>query len=154
MLELAIDGSAAFSISLVDIERPGWSFTSDSLRMLREVFDSSVELYFLMGQDSLRDFPNWNQPDLIVRHARLGVALRPGVTVSVADVVQRVPAARDRIELVDVPLIGISSRALRDEIARGGPFRFQVVPAVADYIEQHGLYRTGATATSVPREIG
>ena len=140
MLELSFDGAPHFEISTIDLDRPGWSYTSDSLRLIREQQSGDCELVFLMGQDSLRDFPNWHRPDLIVQQAHLGVARRPDVEVSVESVHEAVPETRGRITLVDIPLIGISSRGIRASIRAGGPFRFQVVPAVADYIEANGLY--------------
>jgi nicotinate-nucleotide adenylyltransferase len=143
MLRLAIDGSPAFSISTLDVDRPGKSYTADSLALLRQELKEACELYFLMGQDSLRDFPAWHRPEAIATLARLGVALRPGVDVSVNSITAQVPEATGRIELVSVPLIGISSSDLRHQIRAGGPFRYQVPPAVADYIEARGLYRLG-----------
>jgi nicotinate-nucleotide adenylyltransferase len=140
MLELSMDGSPHFAISTIDIDRAGFNYTADSLRLLQQAYPSGCELYFLMGQDSLRDFPNWHRPDLIAEQARLGVALRPGFEVSVEEINAAVPQTTSRIDLVHVPLIGISSRELRENIRSGGPFRFQVVPKVADYIEEHGLY--------------
>ena len=143
MLELALEGAPHFSVSTIDIERAGWSYTADSLAILREAYPNDHEWYFLMGQDSLRDFPNWHRPDLIAAQARLGVALRPNVLVSVEETARSVPETRGRVELVSVPLIGVSSRELREVIRRKGPFRYQVLPSVADYIVAHGLYRDG-----------
>jgi nicotinate-nucleotide adenylyltransferase len=141
MLNLSIERSPHFSVSTIDIERAGLSYTSESLTLLRRDLSDDCELYFLMGQDSLRDFPTWHRPDAIARQARLGVALRPGVDVSVEQIAIAVPETRGRVDLVTVPLVGISSRELRSTIREGGPYRFQVVPAVADYISERGLYR-------------
>ncbi len=140
MLELALEDSPAFSISTIEIDRPGASYTSDTLELLQRKAGEDCLLHFLMGQDSLRDFPTWHRPDLIAKRARLLVALRPGVTASVKDVEVAVPEATGRIQLIPVPLIGISSRELRDAIRSGGPYRFQVPPNVADYIQLHRLY--------------
>ncbi|MGH9173676.1 MAG: nicotinate-nucleotide adenylyltransferase, partial [Vicinamibacterales bacterium] len=106
MLNLAIVDCPAFSISRVDIDRGGASYTADSLRLLHRQYDDVDNLYFLMGQDSLGDFPTWHRPDLIASQARLGVALRPGVDVAVDRVEKAVPEARGRIDIVPVPLIG------------------------------------------------
>ena len=141
MLALALGDSPAFSVSRIDIDRGGASYTADSLRSLRAQRQDSDELYFLMGQDSLRDFPTWQRPDWIASQARLGLAMRPRVNVALSEVEAAVPETRGRVEIVSVPLIGISSRELRATIRDHGPFRFQVVPAVADYIVTHGLYQ-------------
>jgi nicotinate-nucleotide adenylyltransferase len=154
MLTLALAGAPCFEVSTVDLDRPGPSYTAESLRVLRGQLPADCELYFLIGQDSLRDFPTWHAPDEIARQARLGVALRPGVTTTVEAVNRAVPETIGRIELVPVPLIEVASRAIRANIRAGGPYRFQVPPAVADYIAARGLYRSVAEApprTSVTR---
>lgn len=151
MLELAIGDVPHFSVCTIDIERDGPSYTADTLEILRRDLLEESELYFLMGHDSLRDFPRWHEPWRIVQHARLGVAKRPGVNVSMDDVFAAVPQARGRVEIVDVPLIGVSSSDIRDAVAHGGPFRFQVPLAVANYITEHGLYREQSSTS--PRKL-
>lgn len=140
MLRLAIRDAPGFTISTIDLDRPGNSYTATSLELLCKELPRETELFFLMGQDSLRDFPRWRAPDRIARLARLGVALRPGVDVHVDDIVHAVPETRDRIHLISVPLIGISSRDLRVRIRDGQAYRFQVPAGVSGYIENHGLY--------------
>lgn len=140
MLRLAIKATPHFSISLMEIEREGPSFTADTVESLRRDLPEDGELYFLMGQDSMRDLPKWHQPSRIVRSARIGVARRPGVDVNIDDVETAIPEARGRVALVDVPLIGISSSDVREAVANRGPFWFQVLPEVADYIVEKGLY--------------
>ena len=142
MLKLAIVDSPSFSISLVDLERPGYSYTSMSLEILSNSLPEGSRLHFLMGQDSLRDFPNWHRPDLIAKQAILGVAQRPGFDVSVSDIERLVPETRSRIEIVSVPLIGIASHDIRDRIGNDLPYRYQVLPAVADYIGERNLYHS------------
>ena len=149
MLKLALAGAPCFEVSTVDLDRPGPSYTAESLRVLRGQLPPDCELYFLIGQDSLRDFPAWHAPAEIARQARLGVALRPGVTATVDAVNHAVPETIGRVELVPVPLIDVASRTIRGNIRAGGPYRFQVPPEVANYIVERGLY--GArTATGPP----
>jgi nicotinate-nucleotide adenylyltransferase len=148
MLELAIAGSAHYSISRLDIDRAGPSYTADTVEMLRRDLPSKTELYFLMGHDSLRDLPTWHDPERIIEHARLGVALRPGVSVRLDDIYAAIPACVGRIELIDVPLIGISSSEVRQAVRNAGPFRYQVLPSIADYIDARGLYRKAEVETA------
>lgn len=143
MLKMAIDGYEPFEISTIDLDRPGSSYTAATLEILKGTLDPSTDLFFLMGQDSLRDFPTWYQPDKIAMLAVLGVALRPNVTVSVEEIEEKVPQAAGRIMLIDVPLIELSSRAIRQQIAEGEPFHFQLPRGVANYIKDHGLYQYG-----------
>ncbi len=140
MLQLALAGNPSFTVSTVDLDRPGPSFTADSLEILHRAHPESM-LYFLMGEDSLRDLPTWHDPNRIARQAYLGVALRPEVTLDVEAVVRQVPEARGRIEMVSVPLIGISSQSIRQRVREGSPIRYQVPLEVEHYIEQQELYR-------------
>lgn len=140
MLELALGDTPGFDINRLDLDRPGSSYTATTLEILRDAMPRDNEMYFLMGQDSLRDFPRWRDPGKIARLARLGVALRPGVDIRINSIVQAVPETAERIELVSVPLIGISSRDIRARIRSGGAYTFQVPTGVASYIQTHGLY--------------
>jgi nicotinate-nucleotide adenylyltransferase len=140
MIELAIEGAPNFSVSEIDLNRPGPSYTSDTLAELREQVGHDAAFEFLMGMDSLSDFPRWYRPDQIAERARLGVARRPGVDVSARDIEILVPASQGRIDVVAVPLIDISSSDIRDRIRTGQPYRFQVMPGVAEYIRSNGLY--------------
>ena len=148
MIERSIGGAPRLSASSIDLDRPGPSYSSDTLRALRSELGGDIEIYFLMGMDSLRDFPNWHAPDEIARLARLGVARRPGVDVSPREIARQVPNLRNRIEIVGVPLIDVASSDIRDRARNGRPFRFQVVPSVADFIEDRGLYRVSGNQGS------
>lgn len=141
MIERSIAPEPRFSLNRVDTQRPGPSYTVETLQILRRNLPGDTELLFLMGQDSLRDFPTWHEPRSIAGLARLGVARRPGVDVTVSDIERAVPEAVGRIQLIDVPLLDISSSDIRERVRTGRPFRFQVAPAVADYILEHGLYQ-------------
>jgi nicotinate-nucleotide adenylyltransferase len=139
MLELGIAGNPDFEISYVDVERNGLSYTSDSLALLQSA-NPEHQLYFLMGQDSLRDLPNWHEPGQIARQAIFGVALRPGVHVDVDHILEVVPEAIGRIEMVQVPLIQIASSDIRRRVRTGQPIAYHVPLKVEDYIRHHRLY--------------
>ncbi len=153
MLELALGDAPDYEICTLDLDRPGSSYTATTLEILREQLPTNTDIYFLMGQDSLRDFPTWRDPDRIAELATLGVALRPGVDVDTEDIIRAVPEASGRIRLVSVPLIGISSRDVRRRIRHGEPFQFQVPPGVANYIDTHGLYKDDDAVQAVTRGI-
>lgn len=142
MIERSIAGTPGFAVSRIDIDRGGYSYTVESLPRVHAAYPDVDEMYFLMGEDSLRDFPTWRSPGEIAALARLGVAQRPGVEVDIAAIERAVPQTRGRIELVEVPLIGVSSRDIRARAQAGLPIRFQVLPAVADYIAERGLYQS------------
>lgn len=141
MLQLALQDNPHFALSFVDVERPGPCYTVDSLAILRQEYPDD-ELFFLMGEDSLRDLPTWREPNRIAEQALLAVALRPNVEVNLEAVFTAVPAARDRVVLVQVPLIQIAASDIRRRVAEGRTIRYQVPRPVEQYIERHGLYRT------------
>lgn len=147
MLQLAIQGNPRFSISYVDVRRPGPCYTADSLEILHAEFPHH-DFIFLMGEDSLHDLPSWHDPDRIARLAFLGVAMRPGVQVNLETVFAQVPAARDRVILVPVPLIQIAASDIRRRVAEGRSIRYQVPDVVERYIWHNELYRTAGPASS------
>lgn len=148
MIRLSIAGAKGFSVSQVDLQRPGPSYTADMLAEVRARVDRDTKLYFLMGMDSFRDFPSWFEPGKIGKLAHLGVARRPGVDVSMIDIERQVPETRGKIAIVNVPLIDISSSDIRERIRIGRNFRFHVAPAVADFIRENRLYVDGLDRTN------
>jgi nicotinate-nucleotide adenylyltransferase len=140
MLELALAGSAVDQIDTIDIERSGPSYTADTLEILAESF-APARLFFLMGEDSLRDLPTWHDPERLLRTAELAVAARPGVAADLASVTRRVPTLRGRVHLVPTEEIAISSSEIRSRVRNNLSIRGLVPPAVKAYIRDHGLYR-------------
>ena len=110
--------------------------------MQRELAPAS--LVFLIGEDSLRDFPTWRDPDRILRAAELAVAGRPGIDVDVAGLVRTLPALHGRLTIVPMEEMPISSSEIRRRVAEGSPIDHLVPAAVADYIACKGLYRQEA----------
>ena len=108
MLNLALAGSATDEISTIDIDRSGPSYTADTLEMLAERF-APASLFFLMGEDSLRDLPTWHDSERLLRAAELVVAARPGVDADLESVARQVPAVRGRVHLVPTQEMAISS---------------------------------------------
>lgn len=140
MVRLAIRDNAGFDICTYDIEREGPSYTVETLAHLREVNPDS-ELYFIVGEDSLIDFPTWREPDRILELAYLAVASRPGPVADLESPQHPLHQVRHRITRVRVPLIELSSREIRRRVSQGEPITYQVVPAVERYISDRGLYR-------------
>lgn len=141
MTRLAIAGDPAFALCLDDVERGGPSYTADTLEALARQHPGA-ELFFLMGEDSLRDLPTWRAPARILRAARLAVAARPGIDTDLTALEQELPGISARVAFVPTPEIGIAARDLRARVAAGRPIRYQVPPTVEAYILAHSLYRS------------
>lgn len=140
MVEAAIADNPAFALSRADLDRPGPHYTVDMLALLREAFPGA-ELYFLMGSDSLVEFPTWRDPARIVRQATLGVMERPGWTADMDALERHIPGIRERVVWLDAPRLDLSARDLRRRVREGLPVRYLVPPAVETYIQEHRLYR-------------
>jgi nicotinate-nucleotide adenylyltransferase len=89
---------------------------------------------FLIGADQLADFPTWKEPERVLQLARLGVAARPGYPPALAS---------DRVHGFELEPHDVSSSEIRSRVGRGEPIDGLVVPAVAAYIAEHGLYCDG-----------
>lgn len=139
MLQRAIAGNPHFEISRVDMDRQGPHYTSDMLSILRAQH-RGYDLFFLMGADSLSDLMTWRAPEWIIAQATLAVMRRPGASVNLDVLEARLPGVRERVVLVDAPLIEIAASALRQTIRNGHSIRYQVPDAVLEYITQQRLY--------------
>ena len=128
MLEAAIAGEPRFSLSRVELERDGLSYTVDTLDALR----SQGELFLILGSDALADLARWRRPDRIRELATILVAARPGAPE---------PDPVHRARAFDAPRLDISSRELRARAARGMSLRYLVPDAVWEHITKRGLYR-------------
>jgi nicotinate-nucleotide adenylyltransferase len=98
---------------------------------------------FLVGADSFSELLAWKEPDTLLALARLGVATRPGYPKELLDRVLDQLARPDRVEFFEIEPVPISSRDIRDHVARGEPIDTLVPPAVAELIDSLGLYRSG-----------
>jgi nicotinate-nucleotide adenylyltransferase len=139
MLRLAIADHHTFAIDLVDLERMGPSYTADTLDRL-QAEHPDTDFVFIMGADSLMELHTWYEPARILAHAEIAVARRPGVTIDCEMAYSRVPELRGRLHLVDIPMIGVSSRDLRHRVRTGHPIAFQVPAAVEKHIRDRRLY--------------
>jgi nicotinate-nucleotide adenylyltransferase len=148
MLELAIAGRPQFALSDLDFASDTPAYTADLLARLRSTLQPGDDLYFVMGEDSLRDFPRWREPERIANLARLAVVTRPRIEVDIASVVRAVPALAGRVACVAIPELDIASHDLRARVAAGRPIAYQVLRTVEDYIFEHDLYRTQAVAAT------
>ena len=145
MLELAIVGNPHFSISRVDLDRPGPSYSVETLRLLREQWGELTALYFVIGWDSLEDLLTWYDPAGILQQLSYLVAVRrPGYNEREGyrdSLEARLPGIKQRLLVVLAPQFDISSTDLRQRVAEKRPINYQVPESVEQYIKQYNLYR-------------
>jgi nicotinate-nucleotide adenylyltransferase len=135
MTVIATASNPRFRVSRVDIDRPGPTYTVDTLRDLRAVLGRRVEMYFITGADALERILSWKDTDEVFELAHFVGVNRPGFHLS-AD---HVPA--DAVSLVEVPAMAISSTDCRARVAAGEPVWYLVPDGVVQYIAKRGLYR-------------
>jgi nicotinate-nucleotide adenylyltransferase len=139
LCRLAVAGDERFEVSPVELERPGRSYTADTLRLLHERAPED-ELTFIVGGDMAASFPSWHEPETVLSLATLAVAERRGAKRDAIERALAPLAGAERVTYFDMPRIDISSSELRERVARRRPIRYLVPDAVADAIAAEGLY--------------
>jgi nicotinate-nucleotide adenylyltransferase len=144
MTRLAIPGEPLFELSIIEMERPGPSFTVRSLEELQRTYGADVQLFWLMAVDSLVQVDTWREPDRLLSLAEWGVGPRPGTTPpSRRELDERFGEAASRIHLLSGPGLDISASEIRSRVAAGRAIRYLVPAAVEELIIERGLYRSG-----------
>ncbi len=138
MVELAIASNPHFSLSRIDIDRPGPSYTVDTIALLRQKY--TEEIYFIMGMDSLMEIDTWHEPQRLIRLCRLVAVERPGYEPDLERLEETIPGITARTEIIDMPEMEISSTDLQRRVHQGLPIKYQVPPEVEEYIYKHRLY--------------
>ncbi len=144
MLQLAVAGQPNFLVDLIEKERPGPSFTADTLADVHRLRPGN-DYCLILGADCLPDFPTWHEPERIVELSTLLVAARPGWPVwtgaQLAAALGLADAGKVRLVPILIPLIEISSRDLRTRASEGRSILYLVPRAVEVYIREKKLYQ-------------
>lgn len=123
--------------SRIDMERNGPTYTVETVKYAEKEW---TDVVFLVGADQFTSFLDWKEPDEILEHARLGVATRPGYPDRKLRAVLKKLRRPERVELFEIPELPISSTEIRRRIAAEEPYEHLVPAAVADVIDELGLY--------------
>lgn len=129
MLKLAIADNPKLDIELTEVERGGVSYTYDTMLQLKQQHPDT-DYYFIIGGDMVADLPNWHEITKLQKMLTFVGVRRLGYPV----------ASKFPILWVDVPLIDISSTAIRKRISHGCSINYMVPAKVIDYINKKGLY--------------
>lgn len=151
MVEQAIADSEYATVSRIDADRPGPHYTADMLRLLQAEHGDSCELFFLMGMDSLRDLPTWHRPMWLVQNCRLVALSRHDVEIDWQQLEAELPGVLERVVILEMPEIEISSSVLRRRVRDGLPIRYQVLDCTETYIRENGLYDAEAKTVDTPQ---
>ena len=140
MARLAMEDNPFFRVSTLELERPGPSYTVDTLRELQEDYGPEAQLFFILGSDAFARFDEWKDTEGILGLATLVVVDRPGATASAEAIAQQVGNAGS-VERVRGVHLEISAKDIRRRVAAGASIRYLVPEPVERYIYARGLYR-------------
>ena len=146
MIGLALANAPAFSLSRLELDREGPSYTVDTLTTLaaaeREA-GHEPDLWFILSAEAFAEFPTWHEAERVLALCRLVVLPREGhAPPDLRALVARLPSLAGRVALLDGPRIRLSASEVRARAAAGLSVRYLVPDAVAAYIADHRLYRT------------
>ena len=135
MTVIATASNPRFSVSRVDIDRPGPTYTIDTLRDLCAASGPDCELYFITGADALAKMLTWHDVDHLFSLAHFVGVTRPGHRLTGAGLPE------GKVSLVEIPALAISSSECRQRVAVGEPLWYLVPDGVVQYVAKTGLYR-------------
>ena len=139
MARLAAAEDPRFSVSALEVEREGPSYTYETLELLAAE-RGDTELVFVMGADAAVGLESWREPRRVVELARLAVAGRAGISEADVAAVLRSLGAEGRATMLEMTQFGVSSSAVRERGAARRPLRYLVPESVARFIEEKGIY--------------
>ena len=142
MVRLAIAPYPQFTLSRVDVDRPGPTYTVDTMRLLHEQFGNSVELFFIMGMDSLANILTWRTPEQLIRLCKLAVFQRPGFAANLDELEQKIPGLRKRVVFLQSPALDIAASDLQKRVRAGESIAHLVPEELERYIKKNSLYST------------
>jgi nicotinate-nucleotide adenylyltransferase len=125
----------------MEVDRPGLTYTVDTLVALRDHYGPATELFFITGADAVWDIVSWKDADTVADLVTFIAATRPGYDLDAARRSHESEETRFRIEYIEVPALAISSTDLRRRVAEKRPITYLAPEAVATYIRKHELYR-------------
>ncbi|MFC1942026.1 nicotinate-nucleotide adenylyltransferase [Chloroflexota bacterium] len=143
MLQLAVANIPHFQVSIMEIERPGPTYTVDTIENLQTHYGNDDEIYFILGCDSLSRFAEWREPVRIIQMCYLVAVPRPGCQPPDIEALEAdIPGISRRVMFLDKPKIDISASEIREKVARGLSIRDLVPGQVEEYIWRKKLYTT------------
>lgn len=139
MVELAIEDNEAFELSLIEVDRPGPSYTVDTV----EALAAGAEVTVILSAETFAELPSWHEPERLFDAARVAVVPREGYPApDPAWLAATFPGRESRVTYMYGPHLGVSSTDIRARVAAGRSIRYLVPDAVEAYITSNQLYRT------------
>ena len=150
MVELAIAGDSRFAASRIELDRPGPSYTAETLAAMRSA-EPDHELFLIVGGDQAASLPDWHEPEQVLAQATLVVVERVSRSRSAIGLQLAPLRGADTVLYLETPLIQVSSTMLRRRVAGGEPIRYLVPERVVSLIGARGLYASSEADGAAPR---
>lgn len=141
MTVLATADNPDFTVSRLEIDRPGPTYTVDTMLELQSMHGPDTELFFITGADAVLDILNWKDTDRLAGVCTFIAATRPGYDLSRFG--QQLASTKLRVEVIEVPALAISSTDIRQRMAARRPVRYLLPETVAAYARKNRLYTAG-----------
>ena len=142
MVELAVADVPDFTVSAIEIDRPGPTYTVDTLLELRRQAEAEMDLYLILGMDSIHELSRWRGPERIFQLAIMVAVSRPHVDdIQAAELERRFPGAAGRVTVIRGPRMDTSATDIRDRLADGRSVVGHAPADVISYIQEHELYQ-------------
>jgi nicotinate-nucleotide adenylyltransferase len=138
MTVIATASNPDFEVSRLEVDRPGLTYTVDTMMELRDVHGPETELFFITGADAVLEIMTWKDSQSLADVCTLIAATRPGYDLS--RFAQQPGAGALRVELMEVPALAISSTDIRTRIAARRPVRYLLPESVSMYVSKNHLY--------------
>jgi nicotinate-nucleotide adenylyltransferase len=139
MTVIATASNPRFTVSRVDIDRPGMTYTVDTLRDVRAERGDDVDLYFITGADALAQILTWRDAERLFELAHFVGCTRPGVELA-SPIIAQLP--QDRVTVMEIPALAISSTDCRLRVGEQEPIWYLVPDGIVQYIAKRGLYQS------------
>ena len=144
LVEATLKNDDNFELSRVDLDRPGPHYTLDTIKIVAKKYPET-DIFYIIGGDSLSDFPNWHRAEDILAEVRgLGVMRRPGDEIDLDCLESILRGIKEKVWFVDAPLLEISSHEIRKRIRESRPYRYYLKPEVFELIKNENLYSEDA----------
>lgn len=145
MVQAAILDNPSFELSTIEVDRPGPSFTVDTVEALARAHPGAA-LHVILSAETFAELPTWHEPERLFAAARVAVVPREGYPApDPAWLAAAFPGREDRVDYLEGPRLGLSSTAIRGRVAAGRSIRYLVPDLVGAYIAGKHLYRSSAT---------
>jgi nicotinate-nucleotide adenylyltransferase len=141
MTVMATYSNPYFHVSAIELDRPGPSYTIDTVAALIEQYGEQTEFYFITGADAVQDLATWKDIDRLLDLCQFIAATRPGCISTLDDIIQYFGSkGRKRIHRLPTPELEISSTDIRERVKQGKSIQYIVPESVENYILKEGLY--------------